>query len=349
MAYVNENLNNSELYFQTKIYTGTGSTLALTLDGTENMQPDFVWIKSRSDSLSHALFDVIRGVTKVLNSNATTAEYTNTDTLTAFGTDGFTIGKTTGVNTSGQTRVAWCWKAGGTASSNSDGSITTSVSANSTSGMSILAYTGTGSGSATIGHGLGVKPKILLTKPRNITDPWILWFDPNNSGTSIGRLTLNSTDAQSTSSNSMINFNTTTITLPSLSNDAWSGTNNYIGYAFAEKKGYFSSGTYEGNGNENGPYIHLGFSPALVVCKEIDDTGYYAVSDNKRDGYNLTKNLYWNDSMSESTANQIDHCANGFKIRSSAGSHNQSGSTHIYMAWAQSPFVNSNGVPTNAR
>tara|TARA_R100001443_G_scaffold54581_1_gene65995 strand:+ start:480 stop:1466 length:987 start_codon:yes stop_codon:yes gene_type:complete len=328
MAYVNENLNNSELYFQTKIYTGTGSTLALTLDGTENMQPDFVWIKSRSDSLSHALFDSTRGVTKVLNSNATTAEYTNTDTLTAFGTDGFTIGNNTGVNTSGQTRVAWCWKE------------------TATSGFDIVSYTGNGS-TRTISHSLSAVPKMIIVKNRSAVNTWAVY---HSSLASDEFLYLNETFAKTQADN---RFTTTAPTSSVFSLGSHASTNEngetFIAYLFSEKKGYSKFGTYEGNGNADGPYIHLGFSPALVVCKEIDDTGYWAVSDNKRDGYNLTKNLYWNDSMSESTANQIDHCANGFKIRSSAGSHNQSGSTHVYMAWAQSPFVNSNGLPTNAR
>ena len=340
-------IDNPELFFQAKLFTGTGSSHAITFDGDEDMQPDLVWIKVRSGTGDHGLWDVVRGTTQRLVPNGTTQEGAVSG-VTAFGSNGFTVGAA--YNVGSDTYVAWCFTAGGSASSNSDGSVTTSVSANSTSGVSLTAHTGTGSGSATIGHGLGAKPKIYFSKPRNLGDPWIFWFDPSNSGTSTGRLTLNATDAQSTAGNSMVTFNATTITLPSLSNDAWSGSYNYMSYMFVEKQGFSKFGSFLGNGSDNGPFVFCGFKPAFVLTKKATESSEWHIYDNKRDTINpnsnvLSPNADYADSINANC--DTDFLSNGFKLRNSNDNRNDSGETHIFMAFAESPFVNSNGVPNN--
>jgi hypothetical protein len=334
-------------YFNTLLYTGTGSSNALTGVG---FQPDWVWIKARGDTYAHRLVDSVRGVTKEIFSNTTDDEATDTNGLTAFGTDGFTLGSSAAVNESSGTYVAWNWLGANGTASNSDGSITSTVSANTTSGFSIVSYTGTGS-NATVGHGLGVAPKVLILKSRTRSDgAWTLGSDM------LGWtkfLFLNETSSEQT-------FNLYQNTSPTssvfyLSGDG--GVNqsggSMIGYAFAEKKGYSKFGSYTGNGDADGTFVYTGFKPSWVLVKRTDGTQDWFIIDNKRNTFNLSDTaLLPNASDADYTSANIygkDMLSNGFKVRGSSSRQNGSGNNYIYMAFAENPFVNSNGVPTNAR
>ena len=290
MSYTN-GLDNPELYFQTKLYTGDGnSTQAITLDGSENMQPDWIWIKNRTDGHYHNLNDSVRGVgaAKVLRANTNGEEGGTSGHVSVIGSNGFTVAAGTSdseeVNTSSDNYVAWNWKAGGSASSNSNGSITSSVSANTTAGFSIVSYTGTGS-NATVGHGLGSAPKVVIIKDRSVERDWIVGH------TAIGfnkYVLLNSTSASVTASNRFQDTapSSSVVTIGTHGYVNNSGS-NYIAYCFAEKKGYSKFGKYTGNGNANGTFVYTGFKPSFLMVKRTDSTSDWLICDNKRNNYSL--------------------------------------------------------------
>ena len=345
MSYTN-GLDNPELYFQTKLYTGNSSTQSITFDGSENMQPDWVWCKSRNQSDNHALFDSVRGGQKQLRSNTSDAELTRTNAISSFDSNGFSMGSQPEMNSNSVTYVAWNWKAGGSASSNSDGSITTTISANTTAGFSIIKYAGNSTNS-TIGHGLGESPEYIIFKEIDGGESWRVHsiHTPNNSSNTLG---LNLNSASFSQSNWISAISSSTISIGTDSSFNTSG-NNYIAYAFTPKKGYSKFGSYTGNGNADGTYVHLGFRPAWIVVKPIDATQNWQIHDTKRLGYNVTnKNLSFNNTAAEAENDFMDILSNGFKIRRS-DVLNVSGDEYIYWAFAESPFVNSKGVPTNAR
>ncbi len=345
MAYTT--INKSTDYFNTKLYTGNSSTQALTGVG---FQPDWVWLKDRSATSSHRLYDALRGVTKRIQSNTTAAEATEADGLTAFGTDGFTLGSNAATNNNGTTYVSWNWKANGTGSANTDGTINSTVSANTTAGFSIVSYTGNNSNAQTIGHGLGVAPKMYMIKRRDSTSAWGVYH------ASLGEnkyLQLETTNAEATDTG-IWNNTAPTSTVLSLGNagyfnNASGGT--YVCYAFAEKKGYSKFGSYTGNGNADGTFIYTGFKPAFVMCKRTDGgTQNWCIMDNKR-GYNPdVQQLHPNNSNVESlgSGDTLDLLSNGFKMRVNDGDKNGSGETFIYMAFGQS-LVGSNNIPCTAR
>jgi len=347
MAYTT--IDNPELYFQTKIYTGNGSTQSITLDGSEDMRPDWIWIKNRPSNRGHTLVDSVRGVSKTLESHTNGLEETHTNSITSFDSDGFSLGNRNQTNANSESFVSWNWLAGGSASSNSDGSITSSVSANTTAGFSIVSYTGTGS-AGTIGHGLGSAPSVIWTKTRSSNEQWFLHFSILGTGSFIK---LDTTDAAGTNTTAFP-FNPQASTF-GLSTDGATNTSGrtYIAYCFAEKKGYSKFGTYTGNGNSDGTFVFCGFRPAWVMIKRTDTTSDWNIMDNKRavSVNPNTKELYANSNQAEATGGQTirDYLSNGFKLRGTSGGTNASGGTYIYMAFAESPFVNSNGVPTNAR
>ena len=343
MAYTT--IDDPTIYFNTKLYTGTGSSNALTGIG---FQPDWVWLKSRSAGWDHEQYDSVRGVGKSLSSVTTNAEQDSPQGVTAFGADGFTVGTRSGANENNSTYVAWNWLGGGSASSNSNGSITSSVSANTTAGFSIVSYTGTGN-NATVGHGLGSNVNMVIIKDRDVSRDWILGH------TTLGfnkYLLLNSTAASTTASN---RFQDTAPSSSVFTIGTHGYTNNsgsdYIAYCFAEKKGYSKFGSYAGNGNANGTFVYTGFKPAFVIVKVYaGGTGEWQMYDKKRVGYNDENyRLKPSASSEEATDEPIDILSNGFKLRNTGGSFNASGDDYIYMAFAESPFVNSNGVPNNAR
>jgi len=333
-------------YFNTKTYSGNSSTQAIT---SVNFQPDFTWLKRRDQTSFHYLFDSIRGVQKRLSSNSDTTEATVSTSLTSFDSDGFTLGSEGDVNESGGTYVGWNWLADNTSgSSNTDGSITSTVSANTTSGFSIVSYTGTGA-NATVGHGLGVAPAMIMIKCRSRIEEWVVY---NQAMGNTHAIPLNLTEAKSTSSTFWQDTN------PS-SSVFYIGANNkhnqsgetFIAYCFAEKTGYSKFGSYTGNGNADGTFVYTGFKPAFTMIKRTDTTSDWNIMDNKRAvSFNPnTKELYANSSQAEATGGQTirDFLSNGFKLRGTSGGTNASGGTYIYMAFAEEPLVGDN--PATAR
>jgi hypothetical protein len=348
MAYTT--VDNPELYFQTKLYTGNSGTNAITLDGSENMQPDWIWIKERGATGFHVLTDVVRGITKQLYTNDNQVENTNSFSITAIGSNGFTLGNRADVNNNSDTYVAWNWLAGGTASSNTDGSITSTVSANTTSGFSIVSYSGTGS-NLDFGHGLGAVPDWFMIKNRDVDQAWRVYHK------SIGftkRLVLSETGAESASAVGLNGSPSSSLIYLDTSTDCTNASGqDYICYAFAEKKGFSKFGSYTGNGNADGTFVYTGFKPAMVIRKVTSTTGGWLIQDNTRTPFNglnsNTNALRPSTSEAEFDFYDIDYLSNGFKIRTSEANHNQSGQTFIYMAFAENPFVTSTGIPTTAR
>ena len=358
-TYVAEALNNPELYFQVKAYTGNGTAigsggLAVTLDGSENMQSDFVWLKRRTDNGYHNnLFDSVRGVTKVLYSNLTgDAEGTKTEGLTTFGSDGFTVGNDGDCNASSKSHVAWCWKGGGSASTNTSGSIDVELSASATSGFSVCTGTSASSGEFTFGHGLGTKVDFCIFKNRvdSGTD-WVV-FQSSVCDATTKYLTLG-TGALATNGSSIWGAALPTTTLMGgTSGQLVTASKAFVAYNFSNRQGFLKCGKYVGNGNNNGTFVYTGFKPAWLLLKKSSAAGNtWQIFDNKRDTSNALDNTLEadTDSAEATGTDRLDFLSNGFKIRTSGSAQNASGATFIYIAFAEAPFVNSNGVPVNTR
>jgi hypothetical protein len=359
MAYTT--IDDPSAYFQTLLYTGnaTGSR-ALTNDGNSDLQPDWLWIKQRNSAKNHNIWDSTRGVTKQLRTNLNNAEATNTtdDQIVSLNSDGFTLGDDTdsvGVNENSQTYVAWQWKAnGGTTSSNSNGSITSTVQANTTAGFSIITYTGTGS-TATIGHGLNSAPEMIITKGRSDAHSWLVGVTADSSD--LSSVLVMQTTAASVTATSNYNAAPNSSTYQVVNAG---GTNNnadtYVAYVFHSVQGYSKIGSYTGNGNADGPFVYLGFKPAWVMVKRTNTTGAWEIYDSARNGNDsnpINDRLRANDNAAENTDDTSDYVSdflsNGWKIRTNSGNWNTSGHTYIYMAFAEHPFVSSEGVPVTAR
>ena len=341
MAYTT--IPKSSAYFDNKLITGNGGTQNIT---GLNFQPDFTWIKGRDVAESHALFDAPRGVTKRLMSDTTGAE-TTVQGVTAFNSDGFTLGALSAVNQNNGLFASWNWKANGAGSSNTDGTINTiKTSANTTSGFSISTYTGTGS-AGTIGHGLGVAPTAIWIKKTSATENWFCW---NKGLTSAGGfLKLDRGDAASTN-NTAFPWNPQANTFGVSTDGATNASGvTYVAYCFANVQGYSKMGGYVGNGNTDGTFVYTGFKPAFVIIKSNGAEAWRMV-DNKRIGFNVdNRYLTPNDSVVESgSVSDIDLLSNGFKLRSAAGNYN-SGNDYIYLAFAEEPLVSTNGIPSTAR
>ena len=356
-ALCSDNLSDPSIadptaHFDTTLYTGTGATKSIS---SLAFAPDMTWIKSRDNNYLHNLQDTIRGAGESLFSNNSDAETTDADSITSFDSNGWTMGADNSswtVNKSGPTYVGWAWKAGGTASSNTDGTITSSVSANTTAGFSIVSFTGTGS-NGTIGHGLSQAPELVIVKNRD-TSPTD-WQTGSDYLTSWAyRLKLNDSVAEASVSTS---FNSTAPTASVVNIGSNSDVNNstdaMIMYCFHSVDGYSKVGSYTGNGSSDGPMIYTGFNPSFILRKKISNAtnSNWLMQDIKRfDGYNsdeATRNLAANLSDAEPSSasfagNEIDFVSNGFKIRSTATNGNESGSTYIYLAFAESPFKTSN-------
>jgi len=351
MAYTP--INKSDDYFNTVLYTGNGSTQSITGVG---FQPEWTWIKCRSDVRNHQAYDVVRGATKQIYPNLVNAEDTDTSSLTSFDSDGFSLGSAGAVNVSGQTFVSWNWLAGGTGVSNTQGSIASTVSANTTSGFSVVSYTGSGSNPTTVGHGLSQTPEVVIVKLRSGSGTdWITWGSILGGTVGSEKIQLNLVNGKGTGLNSSWFNNTaptSSVFTVGTQSDLNSSGSTYIGYCFHSVKGYSKFGRYTGNGSTDGTFVYTGFKPAFVITKTIDASDNWGLLDNKRDGYNLTnKALTPNSSGAEYTTNSpaADFVSNGFKIRQSDGVINASGDTYIYMAFAENPFVGSDGTPTTAR
>ena len=343
MAYTT--IKKSSDYFNTVLYTGNQSTNAITGVG---FQPDLVWLKRR-DTEHHNLYDAVRGVTIAIRTSMQLSEGADVNGLTSFDSDGFTLGNGTNQNTSGVSHASWNWKANGAGSSNTDGSITSTVSANTTSGFSIVTWNNS-SNSGTIGHGLGAKPSVIITKKRDGTAGWVSWFQGlGTSNEQRNYIYLDSTNASGVSGIDYwgTSINSNTFGVPSGGYDNNNGS--MLAYCFAEKKGFSKFGSYTGNGNADGTFVYTGFKPAMVIFKNATtgSTNWHIV-DNKRDTFNIVdKLLLPNSDGAEITQSALDFTSNGFKIRVSNGFVNTSGDNYIYMAFAEEPLVGDN--PATAR
>jgi len=343
-------INKPNEYFDTLTWTGDNSTRNIT---DLNFQPDLVWIKHRSFAFDHREFDSVRGASKSLATNSTGAEASPTDELTAFLSNGFTLGNSVTVNGTGYGSgnfVGWNWKAGGTAVSNTDGSITSSVSANTTAGFSIVSWTGTGA-NATVGTGLGTVPKMIILKNRNAVTNWIVGGSliEDVGGSTNNYLLLNNTASMDSATTLYASYNTDTIGVKTDANVNGSG-NGMVAYCFAEKKGFSKFGSYVGNGSADGTFVYTGFKPAFLMYKQSSASGEsWIMQDNARNLFNVTNKRLLANAGNVEADEPIDFLSNGFKCRTSGAFQNASGSTYIYLAIAESPIVGSNSVPTTAR
>jgi hypothetical protein len=324
-------------------YTGTGATLAVTNAGA--FKPDFAWLKIRSGASNHVLINSVTGVTAYLNSNTTNAELTSSDQFTSFNSNGFTLGaNTTGGNTNanGSTYVGWQWQAGqGSTSSNTSGSITSTVSVNTTAGFSVVTYAGT-SAAATVGHGLGVAPAMIIVKSRTSgTGNWCVY---HKSLTALGAVFLNLTNAYAANANIWNNTAPTSTVFSLAGSDA--NTGNCVAYCWAEIAGFSKFGSYTANASSDGPFVYCGFRPRYVMIKVTSITNVWLIIDAARSPYNVANlNLNANDATAENTASSgawLDFTSNGFKIRNGTdGAINTSSNTYIFAAFAENPFKNS--------
>jgi hypothetical protein len=326
----------ADKYFNANLYTGTGSAFTLTGVG---FQPDFGWFKGRNASSSHWFHDVVRGANPGLSSNSTAAEDTTAGQLTAFASDGYSLPNDTAgyLNFSGRTMVVWSWKAGGSNATNTSGTITSTVRANTTAGFSVVTYTGTGS-NATVGHGLGAVPSMIIVKRRDTgASGWSVYFTTLAAG---NILSLQST-AASTSSPTRFTTTLPTSTVFSIGTDSDLNANGgtYVAYCFAAVAGYSAFGSYTGNGSSDGPFVYTGFRPRWILIKNSSATASWYVYDAVRNTFNVVdKLLYPNLSNVEDTYTFGDMLSNGFKIRSTDSGMNGNGNTIIYAAFAESPF-----------
>ena len=327
-------------HFKTVLYTGTGSSRAVTGVG---FKPDFVWIKNRDSAYQHQVYDSVRGAGQKLLPSTTNAETTDTANVSSFDSNGFSFaGGNVGVNQDTKNHVAWCWKAGGAPVANTDGALTSQVSVNQDAGFSIATYTTPGT-ATNFGHGLGKKPAFALFKARNDTGNWAVYHQ--SLGTNTIRLSTN--DAQDTSADA---FNNTAPTKTLMYLGTWAGTNNpninWVSYLWAEIPGYSKFSTYQGTGQSDGPFVYCGFKPAWVMVKcSSNGSTNWRIWDSSR-GSNNPTNLdllaNTNDIENSYSSDEIDLLSNGFKIRSTGSWHNLSGGSFIFMAFAESPFQTAN-------
>ena len=336
----------------TKLYTGNGGTQSITGVG---FQSDWSWFKKRNSAADSSLIDAVRGVRKSLTSNNAEAEYTESAGLSAFNSDGFSFDGTgyDHVNTNGDTFASWNWKANGAGSANTVGSVNSTVSVNTTSGFSIVKWTGTGA-NATVGHGLGAVPKMIICKNTDTAVNWIVYHNkldassPQNKYIELNRTT-------GVQDYPMWNDTAPTSSVFSVGSDVATNKSGspIIAYCFSNVQGFSKIGSYTGNGNADGTFVYTGFKPSFILAKRTDATAGWVLFDNKRIGYNGSGN-YWLDAQNNEAdqtdaTGMFDQLSNGFKIRSSFGSRNASGGNYIYMAFAEAPLVGSNNVPCTAR
>ena len=339
MAYTT--IDNPTLFFNTILWTGNGaSTRSITGVG---FQPDWIWVKCRSTGHDHYSWDSVRTNKKGLEPSDTSAE--RTPTLGSIDSDGFSFASLDSFyNANSDTYVGWNWKAGNSSgSSNGNGSITSTVTADTTSGFSIVSYTGTGS-NATVGHGLGVAPKMIIIKSRDATENWVVFHKGLNSSGAGTYIYLNTSAASGGSGSNTSIFNNTapTSSVFSIGTDGVSNNSSdaYIAYCFAEIKGYSKFGSYTGNNNANGTFVYTGFRPALVMTKITGSADGWMMFDNARDPFNVAeKYMTANGSGGDSTRDSIDFVSNGFKLRVANGDCNNG--DYVYWAFAEHPFVTS--------
>jgi hypothetical protein len=344
MAYTT--IDDPSAYFTTLLYTGNATdNRNLTNDANAgDFKPDWLWLKERSSTSSHQLVDSTRGSSLAVMSDSTAAEDEDANRVQAFQTNGFQVGTASTVNQDTITMVAWQWKANGGTTTTNDASATgigntdSVYQANTTAGFSIVTFSGTGSG-MTVAHGLGGTPTLIISKARNDTENWAVHTTVIDG--SLDYLRLSETDAAGNSG----------FSLPTSTVFGYNGSNNYVAYCFRSIPGYSKIGKYVGNGNVNGTFVYTGFKPAWVLVKSVDVAQSWQLSDSARNPSNVVnRRLAPNDASAESTAHSwIDFLSNGFKIRINDAAYNNNGQKYVYMAFAERPFVTSEGVPTTAR
>jgi hypothetical protein len=339
---------NGSTAFAATTYTGSGSTQSISnqVNGT-SFQPDLVWIKSRVTTRYHNLYDTVRGVGKALYTNVTSPEDAGaTDCLTAFNSNGFSLGadgSRRGANVNGDSLIAWQWKAGGAAVSNTAGSITSQVSANTTAGFSVVTYTGNGAAGATVGHGLGVAPALYIIKNRILGQNWICFGTALDAITSNGVMPLNTTGPMTQSATNTAG--TSSVFPLSAGGDVNGQNDTHIAYCWAAVPGYSAFSRYIGNGSTNGPFVYLGFRARFLMIKRTDSPSGWVMLDTSRDPYNIVGNyLYANSYAADAgpSSNVLDINSNGFKIRNTLTDINADGGSYIYMAFAENPFKYAN-------
>ena len=345
MAYTA--INKSSDFFNVKLWTGNGNT-GLAITGL-NFKPDLTWIKERNQSRGHVLFDVVRGATYQFNPNSNATNVAVAESLKTFDTDGFTVGNATSVNENNYLYVSWNWLASNSSSSNTAGSINSTVSVNTTSGCSIVSYSANNTAGATVGHGLGVIPKMILVKESTGSqNDWVVY---NASVGNTKKTILNETNAESI--DNFMNDTTPTSTVFSISDASVVNRtgSTYMAYCFAEVQGFSKFGTYKANENTDGTFTYCGFKPAFVLIKQSNLARDWYMYDNKRNTFNvINKEINANNSGAEDTGDAIDFLSNGFKIRTTGASLNDAGGTYLYMCFAENPFVTGDSAtPTTAR
>ena len=352
MAYTT--IDDPSAHFHTQLYTGTGSELSITNNANPgDFKPDWIWIKQRNAVTDHGVFDSSRGVTKNLKTNTTDAESTEAQSVKTFNTDGFTLGTSGDYNGSSDTHVAWQWKAnGGTTSSNGDGSTTSTVQANTTAGFSIVLLATGSAGSKTYGHGLGVAPEFIIIIDRTAGESRMVYHKGvANSDQHDKNLQLENTGAVDTTTDGWGTAVPTSTVFGVNSSQLLETDQDCIAYCFTSIQGYSKFGSYIGNGNADGPFVYTGFKPAWVLRKRTDNAQQWQLYDNKRPGIGNgdMHELYPDSNEAEGTSDGIDFLSNGFKVRVSNGGMNTAAAHHIYAAFAEQPFVTSEGVPCTAR
>jgi hypothetical protein len=337
------NLPNSTIVAGNKqmdatLYTGTGAALSVTNAGS--FQPDLVWVKGRSGATDHALYDSVRGVQNQLESNNTTAETAEATGLTAFGSNGFTVGALAQMNTSAATYVGWQWKANGTAVTNTAGTVSAQLSANPTAGFSVATFTAPASGQFTIGHGLGVAPAFVTVKNLVASNSW--WTYHSALGlNNVDYVVLDRTDAEASFSTMWGSSGMTSSTCGFTVGGAVNASVSHVAYIWTPIAGYSAFGSYTGNGSTDGPFVYTGFRPRFIMVKRTDSTGTWEMYDTSRDTYNvMSADLAANLADAEVSIARFDSVSNGFKLRNTGAAVNASGGTYIYIAFAENPFKN---------
>ena len=335
---------NGKDHFNVQTWTGNGSDRTMTT----TFEPGFTWIKQRGGTTDHHLYDAVRGATYALASNDTGGQTTKSTGLKSFTGTGFTLGSDSGVNGNSNTYVGWSWKAGSSAS-NSDGSVTSTVRANTALGFSVAKWTGTGS-DGTIGHGLGAVPQMVIIRSISDTKYWMVYHERLGYNAEIY---LQSTDAEQGGSGTW-NSTTPTSTTISLDGAAGNGVNysgsDFIGYFFTSKQGVSQVGSYTGNANANGPFVYTGFKPAFVLVRNRNAAHNWFLQDDARLGYNAANHLQKpNTNAADDTGTHIDMLSNGFKTKVNSANCNGSGNIMTYIAFAEAPLVGSNNIPATAR
>jgi len=339
-------------FFQCTLYSGTGSSQAVTNGGNSDMQPDFVWTKRRDSTSGHHAHNSVLGANEYIFPNETAEISTDAQKLVSFNSNGFTVGTNGDANASGGTFVSWNWAAGTSfsndASSTSIGSIDSAGSFNNDAGFSICSYTGTGS-AGTIKHGLNSVPSWMLVKRLSgDTEHWNVYHA--SLGNTKAMQGLNNTGAVDTAASYWNNTSPTSSVFTVGTGSGVNASSPYICYAFSEKQGYSKFGSYVGNGNADGTFVFLGFKPAWIMFKQTNTTSNWTIYDTTRDTFNVMEDkIHPNTSGAESDFTGLDSLSNGFKFRTTEGTFNASGGSFIYMAFAKNPFVTSTGVPATAR